>query len=280
MFKGPFKGFQEDKGLLFSILPTKEADLLSLSDPMTRHSFIAFVLLISLIGCKKPEDRSCFKGSGDPSTEERSFPGLRQVRLFDVIDYTFIQDSADKVVIKAGANLLDFIQTDFNDGVLTIADDNTCRWMRALPTKVEVEIHFTELDLVYNESAGTSRSQGAIRQERFDWENWHTNSKTYLELEGGTGHISTNAGSSLIEITGNAEHMEYYLSGACQIKGQGLNSITGYAHNVGSGDILLTVNGGLLSGNIESHGNIVYYGEPNAIEIYSDTGGGELIHGE
>jgi hypothetical protein len=257
----------------------KETNILSLSAPMSRQVYIVFLLLLLGFSCKKPEDRSCFKGSGTWTSEERSFPGLTSVRLFDYIDYNFIQDSADKVVIRAGENLLSHIDTEFDQGVLTIRNENKCNWLRALPVSIEVDIHFKELDLVYNESAGTSRTVGVWRQESFTWQNWHTASKSYLELEVEQGLISTNAGGSLIELVGSVNYVDLYLSGVCQIKAKNLIASSAFAHNVGSGDIELTVIGGTLYWNIESHGNIIYHGNPEPIIEYGHTGGGELIKG-
>ena len=238
-------------------------------------------MLLSLLpGCKKPEDRSCFKGSGAWSSEERQFPGLKEVRLFDFIDYRFIQDSADKVVIHAGENLITNVSTTYEDGVLSITNENRCNWLRKLPVNIEVDIHFKQLDLIYNESAGTSTSLGVIRQEEFTWQNWHTSSKSYLDIEANHFLVSTNAGNSLIELTGSVDFGEYYLSGACQIKARELVAQSAFARNVGSGDIELTVEGGALYWSLESHGNIIYHGNPDPIISYNESGGGQLVPGE
>jgi hypothetical protein len=202
------------------------------------------------------------------------------VRLFDYIDYNFIQDSTDKVVLRAGENLLSHISTEFDQGVLSISNENKCNWLRALPVSIEVDIHFKELDLVYNESSGTSRSMGVWRQDSFTWQNWHTASKTYLNIEADQGLISTNAGGSLIELAGSVDYVDLYLSGVCQIKAKNLIANSAFAHNVGSGDIELTVIGGALYWNIESHGNIIYHGSPNQVVGFGQTGNGSLIQGE
>jgi len=242
--------------------------------------FFLFLLLASLSSCRKAEDRSCIKGSGPWSSVERAVPGLREVRLYDFIDYRFIQDSADKVVIHAGENLLAFVTTDYENGLLTIRNDNRCAWLRRLPVNIQVDIHFKKLDLVYNESAGTSTSLGILRQNEFAWQNWHTASKVNLEIEAEHAYFSTNAGNSLIHLSGEVNDLNLYLSGACEIEAKSLIAHQAFAHNVGSGDIELSVVGGVLYWNIESHGDIIYHGSPDAVIMYEHTGDGQLIMGE
>ena len=72
---------------------------------------IAITLILLLAGCKKANERSCFKGSGDATTKrvdlsEFSFKGFN---IYDNININLIPDSVNYAEISSFENRINFI---------------------------------------------------------------------------------------------------------------------------------------------------------------------------
>ena len=242
------------------------------------RNFIFIALLFSTFSCKKAEDRACAKSVGDYVTEERSLAPFSALQLFDGIHYQLVQDSLSKVVIHCGENLINFIETDVENETLTITDQNKCVWLRELPVDIRVEIHYSTLDYVYNESHGLTETIGTHVGEELTWENWHVSGKTKLttELEECTLRIS--AGASELDIDGAVQSLWATQSGQGRILAQKVTPTYCWADNKGTADMRINIaQDGQLDYIIDSFGNIIYSGEPSTIQEIDMNGSGVLI---
>ena len=242
-----------------------------------RRTFYLLPLLLLLLGCQKADERACFKGTGDATTETRSIEDFHSVILFDFIDYNLIQDSTDKVVVHCGENLLNFIETEVENGVLRVRDENSCHWLRSLPVKITVDIHFTELQSIRNESAGTLRTVGFVEQEVFVFDNYHSAGKNYLKVIADEATIRINAGGPYVEVEGETRHVNLRNSGLAKLHAENLISESVWCDNKHDGYIRTTVNGGLFWYMLDGYGDIFYRGEAEKMIEVSRLGTGELI---
>ncbi len=217
------------------------------------------------------------KGTGESISEIREFSEFNSLMLYDLIDYTLIQDSTNKVVIHCGENLMNFVKTELDNGVLSIKDENSCRWLRSLPVKISVDIHYTELPYIQNQSSGTLRTQGALRQDVFEFKNIDSASKNYLEIEGQEVYLKLQSGSPLLEVTGYSDITYFWNSGGGKLHAEEFLSYAAWADNKAQGEIRCAVNGGPLWYLIDGYGNTYYRGETLEIIEVSRTGTGELI---
>ncbi len=104
----------------------------------------SLIICLLVFSCQKAEDRSCFKMSG--SYEERTFSleAFNRLNLKEHLTCKLIQDSTNKIVIKGGKNLLNFVESTVSDGLLSLHNKNKCNYLRGydFPT---VEVHYTQL---------------------------------------------------------------------------------------------------------------------------------------
>ena len=238
------------------------------------------LLLMSscLLSCKKSEDQSCLKGKGNEVTVTRSLSAFNSLSLFDGVELTLIQDSVEKIVITCGENLVNFVNTDVENGTLTISDDNRCTWLRDLPVKIKAELHYRALDYVYNESHGNISMQTTHTGQSLRWENWHVNGRSDLKLDVNIFYSSINAGASELTVSGQCDEAYYYLSGYGHIRAKGLESDFCWGDHNGTGELeLRCADGGVLEYAITNYGDLIYWGEPDLIQAEDHSGSGTLI---
>ena len=128
---------------------------------MTRWIVITGILIASF-ACKKAEDRRCIKSIGEDAVKELSVDQFDRIYLKEHIHYTLVQDTIEKVVIKGGKNLLNFIDVQVIDGRLEIQNENKCSFLRSYDREVEVEIHFKELINIHYEGTETLTNKGTL----------------------------------------------------------------------------------------------------------------------
>lgn len=243
---------------------------------MSRTFYIVLLLLLTF-SCKKAEDRPCLKGSGDSISETRNLPAFTSIMLYDFIDYDLIQDSTDMVVVHCGENLMNFVETEVNNGVLSVRDENSCHWLRDLPVKIKVDIHFTELESIRNESAGTLRTIGQIQQDVFLFDNYHSAGKNYLNIQAEEATIRLSAGGPYCEVVGQTGHVNLRNSGGGKLYAEELTATSVWADNQADGHIRLNINDGPLWYILDGYGDIYYRGTASEMIEVSRIGQGELI---
>ena len=107
---------------------------------------LLFTLLgLVLIACKKPEDRRCAKTAGDDTELVHLVNSFDKLDLGPNIKIVLVQDTVEKVIVRGGKNLVNFIKLDVTGGKLTIENENKCNFLRSYKHVVEVEIHLINL---------------------------------------------------------------------------------------------------------------------------------------
>lgn len=233
--------------------------------------------LLCAVSCKKPEDRTCFKRSGDFSERTVFLGSFNRLDLRERMHFVLIQDSTNKVVIQGGKNLLNLVEVTENDGLITVMNHNRCNYWRnyALPT---VEIHFTRLiNLTF---------QGTERLNNKD-----TLITDYLTLTlkdgGGTVDLKVKAvdikaentyGWGNLVLRGSTQSLRANLMGDGAFDVEGLtvsNSLKWIT--VSSRDQKIRADGIPLQVQIDGAGNVRYWGNPSSIML-NQYGSGELIN--
>ena len=108
------------------------------------------------------------------------FGAFNQLHLKEHLSYKLIQDSTNKVLVRGGNNLLNFVEVMAEDGVLTVENKNRCNYLRSYEIP-EVEIHYTKLINILFE--GT---------ERLNNEDTLITDYLTLTLRDGAGHMDLN----------------------------------------------------------------------------------------
>lgn len=283
MYNGRSTGFQLDKGVMSNSfivgarsIGAKETNVHIFE--LVKWTFFIFSVLIALQSCKKPEERKCFKGTGSAISESRDLGDFDAVMLYDLIDYNLIQDSLDKVVVHCGENLIGLVESRVENGTLIIEDKNRCKWLRSLPVKIKVDIHFSHLRTVHNESSGTLRSIGQIQEPFFMFQNHNTAGKNYLNIMSDELYLQLQSGSPLLEVTGQSAMTFFWNSGGGKLHAEGLTTYSAWVDNKEEGEIRVAMGGGPLWYIIDGFGDIYYRGATSNVIEESHLGSGELIY--
>lgn len=242
------------------------------------RSLLFFVFLsLLLIGCRKPEDRDCFKSVGDDTTKEIIPPSFDKIVLREHLEYVLVQDSVEKLILHGGKNLLNFVKVETVDGTLEISNENKCNFLRTYKRKIKVEIHFIDLLNIHFEGTETLTNKGTLE---FNW-------LTFL-IRDGAGPVNLNFNAQSVNATISHGWGDFTFSGTVGYANLNVRS-NGYCDTYGmnvmdsltvvsntQGTVRVNANNTKLKAQIDADGDILYRGIPTSIKL-NHFGDGELI---
>ncbi len=119
---------------------------------------VKYFLIILTIGsvfssCKKSEDRSCFKSTGELKSIDYTFESFDTISLYDDIKYTLVPDTIFKVEVEGGENLIQHVNVIYENNALKVLNENKCNFLRSFKEKVEVKIHVQDLNYIHFEGS-------------------------------------------------------------------------------------------------------------------------------
>ena len=234
------------------------------------------VLIALVISCKKPEQRACFKKSGELSSRIYEFGSFNQLHLKEHLTYKLVQDSTNKVLVRGGSNLLNFVEVMGENGILTIENKNRCNYLRSYEIP-EVEIHYTKLINILFE--GT---------ERLYNEDTLITDYLTITLRDGAGHMELNVkaidvnainthGWGRLTLKGETQSLRANLMGDGKFDFSQVTAIN-QIKLITSSSVDQRVNAAGIPLHVELNGvgNVYYYGLPSVINTVQ-YGKGKLI---
>jgi hypothetical protein len=239
--------------------------------------FNLLILITLAYSCKKPDQRACFKKSGELSIRTYDFGSFSQLHLKEHLSYKLIQDSTNKVLVRGGNNLLNFVEVRGELGLLTIENKNRCNYLRSFEIP-EVEIHYTKLINILFE--GT---------ERLYNEDTLITDYLTLTLRDGAGHMELNVqaidvnainthGWGRLTLKGETQTLRGNLMGDGKFDFSQV-TVSNQVKLITSSSIDQRVNAAGVPLNVELNGigNVYYYGLPSLINNVQ-YGSGKLIN--
>jgi hypothetical protein len=244
---------------------------------LTRITLV-FLLIFQFSACKKSEQRKCFKTIGSEISKTIDLPSFNKLLLKEHIEYVLIQDSTDKLVIRGGENVVNFIEFKLvEDNRIKIENKNKCSFLRKLNAKIIVEIHYTEINDIHFEGTESLTNVGTLK-----------GSYLSLLIRDGAGSVKLNIDTPLTfadishgwgdyTFTGKTEYAEIRArsNGYCDVLGLEVSDSI-FTSNSTAGTIKLKADGIALRGEILTNGKIVYRGTPSLIDV-KITGTGKLV---
>lgn len=236
---------------------------------------LSIILLIALsvsvlFSCGSGPD--FLKSTGEIVHVEVDVDVFNTISAVDEVDIYIYQGVEQKVVIRAGKNLIDKIHLTVADEILTITNKNAFNWVRK---KGNPEIHITAPELK--------------RIEVFDFTNVYGIDTLYVSdfeiYSLGTGDITLllNAGSvnirsdfiSVIDVKGETEYLRVASTKDSKFLLSELKANEVSVGHYGSNRIdVFPVH--ILRGTIRETGDLFYYNEPEILEV-NVYGSGQLI---
>jgi hypothetical protein len=239
--------------------------------------FNLLILITLAYSCKKPEQRACFKKSGELAIKVHEFGAFNQLHLKEHLSYKLVQDSTNKVLVRGGNNLLNFVEVRGELGLLTIENKNRCNYLRSFEIP-EVEIHYTKLINILFE--GT---------ERLYNEDTLITDYLTLTLRDGAGHMELNVqaidvnainthGWGRLTLKGETQTLRGNLMGDGKFDFSQV-TVSNQVKLITSSSIDQRVNAAGIPLNVELNGigNVYYYGLPSLINNVQ-YGSGKLIN--
>jgi hypothetical protein len=212
--------------------------------------------------------RKRIKGSGDITKETRNLDNFTGVTTSTAIDIYLTQGDKFEVVVEADDNLIDYIVTDVDDGVLKVRFKKgfNVTWSK----KKIVHVTMKEIDLIKASSAGDVIGQTPIKAEGLKIRT-SSAGDVKIEVYAKTLDLATSS-SGDITLMGEADYVEASTSSAGDIKAFELTVKEADVKASSAGDVKITVTDRLYA-RASSAGDIQYRGNPGKVDAKSSSAG-------
>lgn len=235
------------------------------------------LLVLSLLFSSCNQLGDCFHGTGAITDEERSLDTIRRIYLTSNINLIIHPNqSYFRMRLSGGNNLLENVDTEVENGTLSIKNKNHCNWVRSFKSKITVEVWVDKLNALYLEnSTGEVTTEDTIRTDNFRVDCFGSMGNVNLLIDCGVSTIALHNGPSDITVRGRCGVQYNYNAGFGKIDCRSLYSDDVYIKNKGTNDTWINSQS-LLEATIERDGNIYYTGNPSTIKTLLN-GKGQLI---
>ncbi len=232
---------------------------------MNTKLIISFFVLLITIGSYAQT-----KGSGNVKSEDRNTGNFTGIKLTCSADL-YITQGATSVTVKADDNLLQFIETEVENGVLNIGVKG--RGFRSAKI-LEVHISVPNLEKVLNSGSGDIK-----------FKNVYKTNDLYINLSG-SGDLNGDFNATNLELkvngsgdTGLSGVMGMFkisVSGSGDVDAEGLKLEECYVKNSGSGDISLEGKANTLTISQNGSGDIDAYNLTAVSVAVSNSGSSDI----
>ena len=242
-----------------------------------RFYLFVFLFLFSL-GCEKAEDRQCMKTAGEESERLVIPPTFNKLKITEHIKVVLVQDTVEKIVLRGGKNLLNFVTIDQSGKRLAIENGNDCSFLRNYEDDIIVEIHASNLRKIA--FAGTKKLINSTPLQL---------DSLWIDAFDGSGIIQLNVQTNFLKLSSDFGYTDFIINGTsdyllCNLGGSSYanlyNLVVNDSITVVSNtqrDILVKPAAIKLKAQLNQSGNVLYKGIPSSI-FYTRYGKGELIN--
>ena len=211
------------------------------------------------------------RGNGTMTTETRrtaAYEGISAGGSFDVL---LVKGKEGNITIKGEENLIPYIQTTVEKGVLKIEIKKGINLR--ITRKMLVTVPYQDIEKASISGSGDFTSNATIKAEKFTTKVTGSGS---MKLDVDAGKINaTLAGSGVITLSGTSQLLDCRIAGSGGINAYDLETKTTTAKVAGSGNIKTSVSD-KITAKVTGSGNIYYKGNPAKIDAKS-TGSGAVI---
>lgn len=216
-----------------------------------------------LFGCNSPDAWDLFKSTGRTVTVTRPLSDFNKIDIEEnVALQVYVQDTASKIVISAGKNILPEIKSYVKNGTLTVVNKNKYDFVRSNSRVISVDVYIKQLSML---KVATGEHVYLKKDKLSD-----TLLLSFPQCSGDISAtvnvkmliVSMNESTSKLEIVGTADTLTLD-SGMSYgpILLSSLQSKVGTVSHSGSNNLYLNVSN-LLNVTISGHGNVYYKGNP------------------
>jgi len=223
---------------------------------------LLFTAILAAVSCNK--EGKCFSNSGTVIQQERPVSPFDSIDLADNVNLILIQDSADKIVVEAGQNIIAGITTQVVNRQLQIRNLNTCNWLRSYDKPLNVYVSVRRLWKIDYNAAGNISSSNTLRGDSIKLEIWGGCGTIDLNLDYKEGWFIMNMGTADYQLHGKCDIASFYLNDMGLIQANELSTAYCSVNTKGSNNCYLSARVSLYA-IIENIGSVYYTGNPGTV---------------
>lgn len=235
-------------------------------------------MLLVFTGCKKPEDRTCIKSFGTPTTKMIQFNKLSILDLYDDISLNLIQDSLNYIELNDYKNTINQIGISFDSGKLTVNNNTKCKIFRSRKKHPTINLHFSSLNKLNLYGSGGITSVTTWNQDSINIFSEESVSTLSLNVISNDIHCYFKKGALDGSISGSSQTAYCYQSEFNKVQLNNLLTPSLHIASATTGNINVYCSG-FLHVELWDTGNVIYFGTPSTIYISEKHRTGELIKG-
>ena len=238
--------------------------------------FLLMMVLVSFgifSSCEKENMCDCLKSTGPIVKERRSLDSFHRLEVRKNVIVTLHQDTIEYVEVEAGSHLIDLVETEVHNGVLTITNLNKCNWVRSYDIEINAHVHLKNLDYIDHYGSEEIKCADTLTVGYIDIRQ-NNNADIHLVLNAQEVFARQMVGGGDIYLSGNSQVCYTFGGSFGYVFAQNLVSNSVNVDQRSTGEIHVQALSSLRV-YIEDKGNVYYRGVP-AIDS-EITGSGKLI---
>lgn len=214
----------------------------------------------------------CLKGTGKIISETRQVTeAFNTIELEDNVSLVLTQSADYSIIVEAGENLIDLIETELKHNILTIRNKNKCNWVRSYNKPITVYASLPELVSLQYRSAGDVNVTNEFIIDSLRVESWGGAGSVNMTVDCGVGVYAIHTGTGDLNINGKTAVSYVWNSGNGFFFGEYLKTNYTFISTRGTGDCYINVETD-LGVTILHIGNIYYKGNPAVTADIRGTG--------
>lgn len=212
---------------------------------------------------------ACIRSAGPLMTEDRDVAPFTGLALTSSADVEVVQNEPYEVRVEAPDNLMPFIETEVDNGVLEIRERRNNIWHG---DRVRIFVNMDELTQASISGSGDLLGRGFTAQNVI----LDISGSGDMDVRLDANNISASiSGSGDMELEGTATNLQFTISGSGDFRGRYFTAENVDANMSSSGDAFVTVTDELTA-NLSGSGDLEYWGNPPVVNSIV-TGSGDLI---
>jgi len=211
-------------------------------------------------------------GNGNVITKTRNISEYDEIKLKGSLDVSLISGNEGKVTIKGESNLIEYVITEVENGVLKIYVKKGYYLKISRGRKMVVTVPFEDLNKVTLSGSGDIYSKDVIKATNFKTGiSGSGDIKLMVKAENTEGFVT---GSGDLSLSGSSENFDCKVTGSGDLEAYSLQVKEVNASVTGSGDIYVTATSSLKA-RVSGSGDISYKGNPE-FEDKKVSGSGDI----
>jgi hypothetical protein len=209
-------------------------------------------------------------GNGKLITENRSLSDYDKINVAGSFDVILIKGKEGGISIKADENLLEYIETDVENGHLKIQPK---KGYQLRSTKnIIITVPFETIDAISLAGSGNVHSKDVLNISDL---NLNLAGSGEINLPVSSKNLTSQiAGSGNIKLSGNSDVLNCEIAGSGNLEGSDLKATASHINIAGSGNVKIHAISEIHA-KIVGSGNVIYTGNPT-IEKSKSVGSGSI----